>query len=130
MFNLVKGGFKGHHGPRVHKQNWSSDGVLQVLTEPQVVHERLESNGNRKHCSKQPQPATDWRWSESSWILTETMAVGIMAPPVEPITKILDGDFSTEGAMEDGGRSPEKKERKPSSEMLRERNSAETGSRF
>lgn len=41
MFNLVKCGFKGHRGPRVHKQNRSSDGVLQVLTEPQVVHERL-----------------------------------------------------------------------------------------
>lgn len=35
------------------------------------------------------------------------MAVGIMAPPVEPITKVFDGDFSTEGAMDDGGRSPE-----------------------
>lgn len=35
------------------------------------------------------------------------MAVVIMVPPVAPINKIFDGDFSTEGAMEDGGRSPE-----------------------
>lgn len=41
MFNLVKRGFKGHRSPRVHKQYRGSDGVLQVLTEPQVVHERL-----------------------------------------------------------------------------------------
>lgn len=38
---------------------------------------------------------------------TEAMAAGIMLPPVEPITNVFAGDLSTEGAMEDGGRSPE-----------------------
>lgn len=31
-----------------------------------------------------------------------------MDPPLAPITKVLAGDLSTEGIMEDGGRSPER----------------------
>lgn len=35
------------------------------------------------------------------------MPVVIMVPPVDPISNIFEGDLSTDGAMEDGGRSPE-----------------------
>lgn len=35
------------------------------------------------------------------------MPVVIMVPPVDPISNVFDGDLSTDGAMEDGGRSPE-----------------------
>lgn len=38
---------------------------------------------------------------------TEAMAVVIMDPPVPPITRVLVGDFSSAGVMEDGGWSPE-----------------------
>lgn len=43
MFNLVEPGFKVQRGLRVHEEDRSSDGVLQVLAEPQVVHERLRT---------------------------------------------------------------------------------------
>lgn len=35
------------------------------------------------------------------------MPVVIMVPPADPISNVFDGDLSTDGAMEDGGRSPE-----------------------
>lgn len=47
-----------------------------------------------------------------------------MVPPVAPINKVFDGDFSTEGAMEDGGRSPENSKKGNSQisiKVLRER---------
>lgn len=40
-----------------------------------------------------------------------------MGPPDAPITKVLAGDFSTEGIMEDGGRSPESGGKGKSSEI-------------
>lgn len=52
MLHLVKRGFKGQRGLRVHKQDRGSDGVLQALPQPQVVHQRLRDR-NRKCLSEQ-----------------------------------------------------------------------------
>lgn len=38
------------------------------------------------------------------------MPVVIMVPPADPISNVLDGDLSTDGAMDDGGRSPESRQ--------------------
>lgn len=73
-----------------------------------MVHERLHVNRIQETLVKTTGVALcNLRLTYGVPIRTETMAVGIMAPPVEPITKVFDGAFSTEGAMEDGGRSPE-----------------------